>query len=415
MEHRPLLVGFNRLLVSDIDAILPPGSLTVVEEPDVYRKKDLARARQSLTCVGEVILAPYQQSDECLDPVLAAHAQRPFTAVVPGNEYAVAPTALIAERLGLPGAGTKAANTLSDKLSLRRVTTAAGMPGPRFEEVRSLEDVTAFVARASGRAVLKPSNRQASLGVTLIDSADEVAYAWKELVSAEEPRQVADRPWKHRYLVEERLTGPEYSVEALASEGELIFFNITQKTVAPGPHPVETGHLVPAPIPAPVREALLDSMRRLVDAVGYRTGILHAEWIVQDGQPMVIECAGRAPGDSISELISQAYGFNFVGAAWKLLAGDAPEPPSQALQEAAIAFLTSAPGIVTSVTGTDEARAVPGVVQVCLSVREGDAIPSLRNSWLGRQGYVLAVAPPGSAAGAAAAAVSHITITTCDG
>ncbi|MFE5079700.1 ATP-grasp domain-containing protein [Streptomyces mirabilis] len=413
---RTLLVGFNRALVTELDSFLPPGSLTVVEEADVYRKKGLERARQSFSCVGEVILAPYQQSEACLDPVLAAHAHTPFTAVVPGQEYAVAPTALIAERLGLRGAGTTAAGTLSDKLALRRSTTAAGMPGPRFQEVRSLEDVATFITQTSGQAVLKPANRQASLGVTLIDSVDEVAYAWRELISAEEPRQVADRPWKHRYLVEERLHGPEFSVEALASGGEMIFVNITQKSVAAGPHPVETGHLVPAPVPEPVAEALLQSMRRLIAAVGYDTGILHAEWIVQDGQPIVIECAGRAPGDNICELINQAYGFSFVQTAWSLLAGDTPQPSRQARQGAAIAFLTSPPGTVTHITGTDTARAVPGVMQVSLSVHEGDVIPSLRSSWLGRQGFVVAVGPHSAAAAdAAAAAVSHITITTGNG
>ncbi|MFD4986517.1 hypothetical protein [Streptomyces sp. NPDC058374] len=87
---------------------------------------------------------------------------------------------------------------------------------------------------------------------------------------------------------------------------------------------------------------------------------------------------------------------------------------TRAPQEAAITFLTSTPGTVTGITRADEAHAVPGVAQISLPVREGDLIPSLRNSRLGQQGSGLAVAPYGSAAEIAATAESHITITTCD-
>ncbi|MFF4960953.1 ATP-grasp domain-containing protein [Streptomyces sp. NPDC001222] len=396
--HRLLMVGFNRPLIAELNAIMPRASLTVLEEPNVYQRKGLAAVREVTECISEVILAPYQQSEHFLPEVLAAHARAPFSAVLPGQEYGVTPAAIVAARLGLPGAGIESARILSDKLLLREVTSKAGMAAPMFLEVHKFEDVEAFLSRSDGRAVLKPANRQASLGVTVIDSAEEAEYAWTQLVTAEEPRQVSDRAWHHRYLIEERLHGPEVSVEALVVSGRINFSNVTQKITAGGSHPVETGHVLPAPLAATVEQLLRESMEALVDAVGFDTGILHAEWIIQGGRPVLIECAGRAPGDYLCDLINLAYGFSFIDTARKILAGADATAPIRPKQGAAITFLTAAPGTVTNVSGLDEARATPGVVEAVLTAEVGDSVRTLRNSG-DRLGFVIATAPDSSAAG----------------
>jgi phosphoribosylamine-glycine ligase len=106
--------------------------------------------------------------------------------------------------------------------------------------------VVAF-AQDTGSFVVKPANRQASLGVVIVHPGESPAEAWRECVGADEGPQLARREFRWRYLVEEYLRGQEYSVEALVVGGEIVFSNVTAKRVLPGRHPIECGHVVPAP------------------------------------------------------------------------------------------------------------------------------------------------------------------------
>jgi biotin carboxylase len=386
-----VMIGFSKGFLGQLRAAAP-GSVTVVEEPDVWRKKGLAEEVGDFPVVGEVLLAQYMEDDAFLSIVERAHAARPFSAVVPGLEYAVPAAAAAAERLGLPGAGIEAARTLRDKLRLRQVASAAGIPNPRFTEVDNLDDVRRFAG--AGPVVLKPTGRQASLGVHLIESAadlDHLAHALAQTRSVTEITQIPDRALPTRILAEERLTGAEYSVEALVKAGEILFLNITEKTVAQGENPVELAHLVPAPL-APRVEALFAArMRDFVTAVGFGYGVLHAEWMLtKDRGPVLIECAGRVPGDHIFELIRLAYDFDPFAAVVDTLHGELGPLPTRATRTAGICFVTAAPGVVEATGDAGATRALPGVVDAALTARSGMTIGACRSSW-DRLGHVIAV------------------------
>jgi len=65
---------------------------------------------------------------------------------------------------GLPGAGYGAATVLRDKEVLRKVSAAAGIANPESVPVSGPAEVAALMARWGRPVVLKPANRQASLG-----------------------------------------------------------------------------------------------------------------------------------------------------------------------------------------------------------------------------------------------------------
>ncbi len=246
-----VLVGYSAQLMAEVDRLLPPGSVLVVEEPHVIRARDVRTAAAGHRCVAGVLAAPTQ--DEARAGELASLVPRPpgVRAVMPAVEYGVVAAAALAAAWGLPGAGTEAARLLRDKLALRRAAARRDVPQPAFTEATEPADVDALRARHGGRCVLKPANRQASLGVVLMDPGDDTAEAWRHTVAADEPRLRVHYADTARYLVEERLDGPEVSVEALVHEGVVGFLNVTAKQVLPGPYPVELGHTVPAPRTAP--------------------------------------------------------------------------------------------------------------------------------------------------------------------
>ncbi|WP_238427029.1 ATP-grasp domain-containing protein, partial [Streptomyces adustus] len=391
-DAQVVFVGYNAAYLRAIDGSVPSGSVVVIEEPDIIRKRELQDAAGRFDCLDRIVPADYQQSAGALDLAAELSAARPVAAVVPGLEYAVPAAAALAEKLGLPGATGTAAQALRDKVRLREVSAAGGVRNPRWREVHGPADILDFAD--GGAVVVKPANRQASVGVQLLDSVDATtaAQAWERTSSAAEYEQVPDRPLAWRFLAEERLHGPEYSVEALVRQGEIVFENVTAKTVVPGPYPVELGHLLPAPLDEDIQSAFAAAIRALVAATGFETGILHAEWILTESGPTLVECAGRCPGDYLIDLIDLAYGTRIRLTLIDLLAGRPVDLPRSARQTSAIRFLAAEPGTVSEVSGVDSARRLPGVQVAEVDVQAGQEVRPWASSW-DRAGHVIATGP----------------------
>ncbi|POX59782.1 biotin carboxylase [Streptomyces sp. Ru62] len=403
MPERPVvMVGFVPVAVTSLAQFQPEGSVIVVDEPDVIRKRELGPKADEAPVVRELIAWEYQL-DGAADAFYNAHPDLDPVAIAPLQEYATPFAARLAERYGLPTGGYGALRILRDKAVLRRVSRAAGILNPESVEVTGPDGVRAFMAEHPGPAVLKPANRQAALGTRILASPDEIDDAWAETTAMDEGVMVPDRGFELRMLVERCVQGREYSVELLVERGRVVFGNVTGKELYPGGRPVELGHLVPADIPGELDALLRAETERLLKAVGFGTGIAHCEWIVEDGRPYLVECAGRFPGDGIVDLMDRAYRVDLVRAFWTLMKGEplTTPLPEKAPGAAAIRFLHTGAGVVEDVSGLDEARALPGVQACSVTVEPGAEVRELRSSW-DRVGSVVTEAETGAEAVAAA-------------
>lgn len=412
-EGPVLIVGFAPAALTSLAAFQPEGSVVVVDEPDVVRKRGVRDAVAAAPVVAELVEWEHQLPGAADEFANARPDLRP-SAVAPVQEYATPFAARLAERHGLPTAGLGAVLLLRDKSLLRRVTRAAGIANPASEPVDGPERVREFLAAGPGPVVLKPANRQGAVGTRVVRSPAEVDQAWAECTVQDEGVMVPDRPFPLRMLVERYVTGHEYSVEMLVRDGEPVFANLTDKVLHPGPLPIEMGHVVPADVPEPLAGALREQTARVLAAVGFGTGIVHCEWIVTDDGPCLVECAGRFAGDGIIDLIERAYPVELVRHFYTLMKGrPLPHPlPERARGAAAVRFVTAPPGEVDCVDGVEAARAAPGVVAVHLGVEVGDPVRELRSSW-DRLGSVTAVGDtPEEAGRRVAEAAERIRVTT---
>jgi biotin carboxylase len=385
-----LIVGFVPVLPA-IAGDFEPGSVILLDEPDVIRKRGIAEKMAGSPMLRELIEWPYQEPGSA-EEFFAQLADLNPSVVAPLVEYATPFAARLAELYGVPGAGHEAAKTMRDKALLRQATRAAGIRNPESEAVDSPEDVRRFMATHPGPVILKPANRQASVGTMVLQDADEVDAAWRECVEQDEGIQVPDREIPLRMLVERHIRGAEYSVEMLVREGVPLFTNITEKLLYPGPRPIELGHLVPADLPEDTARALRTGTADVLRAVAFGSGMVHCEWIVSDNVPYLVECAGRFAGDGIPALIMRAYDIDLAADFYTVMQGSEPLPlPEQATRGAAVRFLQVPPGTVTAVEGIDAAEAVPGVMHASVTVAPGDTVHELRSSW-DRVGSVMACA-----------------------
>ncbi|MFE2145652.1 ATP-grasp domain-containing protein [Streptomyces sp. NPDC059456] len=387
-----LIVGFVGVTLAAIGEFQPDGSVIYVEEPDVVRKRHVREQLDGVAFVRGLIEWEYHLDGKA-DEFHNAHPDLAPVAVIPAIEYATPFAARLAERYGLPGSGLGAARILRDKALLRQVSAAAGIANPAGVRVDGPSGVRDFQRERGGPVVLKPANRQAAVGVRVIRDPAEAEQAWADCLDQDEGVFVPDRPMERSMLAEQYVEGPEFSVEMLVREGRSLFVNVTGKQLFPGPHPVERAHTVPADIPQGLAQTLAGQTERVVRAVGFRDGIVHCEWIVSDGVPYLVECAGRLAGGGIVDTIQLAYPVQLMRSYYAVMKGEEPPAPlpRRAKGGAAVRFLATGPGRVTAVHGVEEARQADGVFLAVVTAEPGDRFTGLRHSW-DRAGIVMATA-----------------------
>jgi biotin carboxylase len=408
---RLLVVGFSPAMARGLDAFRSPGSVIFLEEPSVARGRGAQAFLAAIASCAQLIEWEYQREDAADEFFLSGALAGPVSAVLPGVEYATAFAARLAERLGLPSAGLGAAQVMHDKSRLRRVTAAAGIPNPISERVQGPDDVIAMLARVGGPVIVKPAGRQAAVGVSRVDTAEQAAEAYLFAQAGEEGVVAPERGITSEVIAEQYITGEEFSVEMLVREGRPLFSNVTAKELFAGPRPIERGHVLPVDDRPELVESLTELTARVLTAAAFDTGMAHCEWIVGAQGPYLVECAGRVPGDGITVLLELAWGDNLLARYVELLEGRLEDQsvPRAPERYAAVAFAAGAPGTVRSVSGVEQAGAIEGVVSALSLVAPGASVYDLRSSW-DRVAMAIAVgATAGQAKARAAEAVGIIS------
>lgn len=338
---RVLCMGYNRQLLAGMQYCLPKGTVTVFEEPDLIRNRSLDKETEDV--VGELVPCRYVDSTQAAYQAGQWHQSEPWHAIIPAQEYATVAAADASAVCGLPGAGRLAARVLRDKRLTGALADDVHIPVPRTIEVTAVNDILEMLDDTSQGWILKPADRQASTGVQIVERREDLPKAWERLVSAREGAFELDRHQPRPFLAQERVLGQEISIEVLIADKLVLFVNVTEKTLAPG-SAIEAGHLVPGRINAGVEKAIALT-RRLASELRFRTGTLHAEWMVTATGPVLIECAGRVAGDSIFELISLAYYHDFYRSLLEVMMGLNPILPDRASRFASITFLSALPEV----------------------------------------------------------------------
>jgi biotin carboxylase len=409
-----VLVGFSRILLFLLADELPVGCVVVVEEPDIARQRNLDLLAAEYPAVGRIVPWEYQRPGAMAGLIHAESSLKRARVVVPGVEYAVTAAANLAAVLGLPGAGEDAGTVFRDKVRQRRVAAAAGIRNPVSEVVDTAEAALAFFQRIGARCIIKPSARQASLGVRFVASPQEVTEGFRGACHARESLFAPSRGVASKVLIESAVEGIEYSVEMLLRDSRPCFYNVTAKHLLPGDFPVELGHVVPGlPKNDDLADRLVQQTALLATVTGFQDGILHCEWIVDEEGPIFVEGAARLAGDQIGRLITLAYDYPLGEAYLRIMLGEDPcALPVHAESGAAVRFVTARPGVIQEVLGLQEAERVPGVKLVNISVNIGDTVGPVTSSW-DRAGYVIAHAgTPGEADASAQAAAALIQVRT---
>lgn len=345
-----------------------------------------------------LLMVDYTDLDTARPFVLAAHEVYGFTKVVSLGEQAMEPVGRINDLLGLGGTSFQVASRFKDKLAMRRHLVATGVPTVAAAPVTDVADVEGFGQLHGFPVVLKPLDNTASRGVLIIDRPEDVEAAWRTATSLRGRDDLVLGQFfpVGEMLVEEFIAGPEYSVESFSFGGRHSIVAITEKYTS---GLVESAHALPARLTPELEDAVVTYVRQFLDAMGLRDGVAHTEVNLSPGGPQVIESHDRIAGDRIADLVLNAYEIDLeqyaVGAPFGLLP-ELPDRPAP-LRAAATRFLTAEPGTVVGFTGTEDVLHHPALIDLELSVKEGDRTVAVTDNF-DRSGQVLVTGPDTAAA-----------------
>ena len=211
----------------------------------------------------------------------------------------------VAKQLGLNGNSLLATKISTDKFLMKNTLVEAGLLTHNYYVIHSLLELVGKENRFP--CIVKPVDRSGSRGVSMVVSQNELAVALSKALSVS---------LNSTAIVEDFVSGKEFSVEFISFKGVHYPLVITEKVTSGFPHFVESEHHQPAQLLEDVRQKIFDKVQDCLTALGLENGASHTEVFLLDNSEIhVIEVAGRMGGDFIgSHLVQLSTGFDFVRA-----------------------------------------------------------------------------------------------------
>jgi biotin carboxylase len=310
------------------------------------------------------------------DPVACARWARDrlaggdrFELVLGLRDTVLAAVAECARVFGAVGNSPDAVSRVRNKDTCRAVLAAAGFRQPAVRLCTGAAQAAEFLADSTGPWVVKPRDGMASIGVRKVSAPADLSIALEAL------------PNRERFLVEEFVPGPEFSVEGVFLGGRPRVLAVTEKEKLPPPHFVERGHLLPAGLPEGDVREIERQVTAALTALGLCFGVFHVELWLCAGEVVLGEVHVRPGGDWLHRLLAHAIpGLELFGLIFDDLLGLPSTGCPTPTRAGAARFLTPRPGRLVRIEGWEWVRDHPAVLHAELAVRPGDRISPVHQS-----------------------------------
>lgn len=297
--------------------------------------------------------------------------------------------AAAAEACGLCGISMDTAIKSTDKGEMIKAFEACGVEHPWYYIAKTPEEFAMILPTVTYPCIIKPTDNSGSRGVFLANSLEELANAYT---------YTRDSSRGGAVIIEEYMRGNEVSVEIIVTGGVPHVLQITDKLTTGAPHFVEMGHSQPSRLPDKDCDRIRDLACRAVKAVGITNGPAHVEIMLTENGPKMVELGARMGGDCITtHLVPLSTGIDMVKATLLLSCGETPDIAPTLNKGSAIRYFYVPSGVITQITGVEEARSIAGVREIAFVKQVGDRSGEIGSS-TDRVGFVIAQADTSEAA-----------------
>ena len=364
-----LVLGGGVYYVRAIEAVRAAGYHTVVVD------RDAAAPGLAIADVGRAI--------DMVDApaVLALAREQGVDGVTALNDFGVPTAAHVASELGLRGLTPRTAELACDKGLMREQWARDGLANAAFRVVTSEGEARGAVEAIGLPVVLKPADSGGGgRGVSVVREPDELAWAYDF---------AAPFARNGRIVVERFLEGTELTIESISHRGEVHVLAVSDKIKPPLRTRVATSLTYPADLAPDVLEQVHALAAAAVRSLGIADGPSHVEMIVTADGPVLLELGARGGGGHVFSVIAEAVrGIPMLAESARVLAGD--DPDLRVRHQRGCVYLLFSPerGVIRAIHGVDEARALPGVLELGITPAPGDVLGPLADS-LHRSGFAV--------------------------
>ncbi|MDL4816548.1 ATP-grasp domain-containing protein [Actinomadura opuntiae] len=321
------------------------------------------------------------------DTASADHVAEALAPVAPTVVFSwVDPYVTIANRAALLLGCTRTANpgspvTLADKAAVRARLERVGLANPGWSVLDATSPPPWRIPPFP--LVAKPVDGFSGIDTQRITSDTQL----RAIVRRHRDRPCYGRGFvpSHRLLCEQELVGPLVSAEGTVVDGHLSVWGFTDRTLGPPPCFVETSGAFAADEPHP---GLVPYVRKVLEALDYRTGPFHLEIIVTEDGPVLVELNPRLAGAGIHQAIDLTTASSCAEAVLHGYLGESAALPSPRGAACLTHLVAPRSGTLRKIAGIPAARAVPGVRGIVQKIPDGTAV-QLTGSNADRLGYVL--------------------------
>ena len=355
-----------------------------------YRTADFVAAARTLradaviaTDAAQVMVGDMAQQSIRIDPKrpewsagrIVEFAQRfPLDAVVAADDEGVVMAAVAARELGLPHNPPEAVQATRDKAAMRQTLGDAGLPQPSYRVIGTSDDPLVACAEVGFPCVVKPVSLSASRGVIRVDGVAGVPDTVTRIraITAEAGRDPGEP-----ILAEAYVPGTEVALEGLLVDGHLEVLALFDKPdPMNGPYFEERILVTPSRLGHSVQNEIVAVVGAAAEALGLVQGPIHGEVRVGDGGVTLLEVAAR----SIGGLCGRSLRFGLLGTTLETTLlrsalgyrGTPAKPQSPA--SGVMMLPIAGAGTLSAVDGLEQAKAVPGIVDVELTIPIGSFV-----------------------------------------
>ena len=276
------------------------------------------------------------------------------------------------EKLDLVGINYDTAVKSTDKGEMIKAFEKHDVAHPWYYILKQGEKIDSIIDEIKYPLIVKPTDNSGSRGVVLVHNKEELDEAIS--YSIKESRE-------GNIILEEYMWGPEVSVEVITLEGEPNVLQITDKLTTGEPHFVEMGHSQPSRLSRKVQEEIRNLAVKACKAVGLVNGPAHAEIIITEEGPKMVEIGVRMGGDNITtHLVPLSTGIDMTKAMIQIACGEKPDIQKKIDKASAIRFFEGSEGKIVNITGVEAAKSILGVKEIIFTKKIGDIVGDITSS-----------------------------------
>ena len=250
--------------------------------------------------------------DDDHTPITAALLGHKTQAVIVSTEPGISLADRLAARLGLPGNPPETSQLRRNKYAMGEAVRQTGLAAVR----QALADsAIAAIDLARGwktwPLVVKPVNSAGSDGVQFCRNEEDVERAVRAILGRENSLGYVN----HQVLIQQRLFGQQYIVNALSVDGEHFITEIWRddRIEVEGAGTIYDREIL-LPYAGATQNRLIAYVRAVLTALQVKNGPTHTEIMQTESDPVLIEVGARLQGGIYSPAIIEAIGYSHVTA-----------------------------------------------------------------------------------------------------